>query len=73
MEDMITRLEYYYPKKEEIKTHKKIALPNAIEFYKGRKTILIAFENNVFPMAKQYSSENIHDWKENEMDLTHYS
>ena len=33
--------------------------------------ILIAFENNVFPLPKQYPSANVNDWKENEMDSTH--
>ena len=33
--------------------------------------ILIAFENNVFPLPKQYPSENMDDWKEEEMDSTH--
>ena len=33
--------------------------------------ILIAFENNVFPFPKQNPSENIHDWKEDEVDSTH--
>ena len=58
MEDMITRLEH-------------IVLLNAIEFYKGRKMILIAFKNNVFPLPKQYPSGNANDWKEDKMDSTH--
>ena len=33
--------------------------------------ILIAFENNVFPLPKQYPSGNVDDWKEDEMDSTH--
>ena len=33
--------------------------------------ILSASENNVFLLAKQYPSENIGDWKEDEMDSTH--
>ena len=53
MEDKITRLEYYNPK-----TQKESVLPNVREFYKGRKMVLIAFENNVFPLPKQYPSEN---------------
>ena len=32
--------------------------------------ILIAFENNVLPLPKQYPSENAGDWKEDEMDST---
>ena len=68
---MIAKLEYYNPKKEKFKTRKESVLLNATEFYKGRKIILIAFENNVFPLPKQYPSENIGDWKENEIDSTH--
>ena len=71
MEYIIIKLEDYKPKKKEIKTQKDVVLPNAIEFYKGRKMILIAFENNVFPLPKQYPSANVNDWKENEMDSTH--
>ena len=33
--------------------------------------ILIAFENNAFPLAKQYPPVNIGDWEEDEMDSTH--
>ena len=33
--------------------------------------ILIAFENDVFALPKQYPLENIGDWKEDEMDSTH--
>ena len=33
--------------------------------------ILVAFENGVFPLPKQYPSENTDDWKENGMDSTH--
>ena len=32
---------------------------------------LIAFENNVFQLPKQYLSENVDDWKEDEMDSTY--
>ena len=59
MENNITRLEYYNPIKKEIKTQKESVLPNAREFCKGRKMILIVFENNEFPPPKQYPSGNI--------------
>ena len=71
MEDMIIRLEYYKPNKHEIRAQTDSVLLNAKEFYKGRKMILIAFENSVFPLAKQYPSEDIGDWKEDVMDSTH--
>ena len=32
--------------------------------------ILIEFENDIFPLVKQYPLENIGDWKEDEMDST---
>ena len=40
MEDMITKLDYYSPKKEKHKTQRENILYNAREFYKGyrRKT-----------------------------------
>ena len=33
--------------------------------------ILIAFENNLTPLPKQYPSEYIGDWKKDEIDSTH--
>ena len=30
-----------------------------------------AFENNVFPLPKQYPSGNVDDWKGDEMDSAH--
>ena len=67
MEDEIKRLEDYYPKKEKFRTQKENILHNTREFYKGRKMILVAFENNVFPLPKQYPSKNADDWKEDEI------
>ena len=46
MEDIIIRLEDYNPKKEKYKTQKTSTLLNAREFCKGRRMILIVFENN---------------------------
>ena len=71
MENEIKRLKDYNKKKEKFKKQKENTLHNAREFYKGRKMILIAFENNVFPLPKQYPSKNLDDWKEHEMDSTH--
>ena len=51
MEYEIDKLEDYNPKKEKIKTQRDDVLLNAKEFYKGRKMILIAFENDAFPLA----------------------
>ena len=68
MENIIARLEYYNPKKE-IKTS---VPPTAKDFYKGRKMILIAFENNAFLLPRQYPLGTVYDCKEHEMNSTHY-
>ena len=47
-------------KKNNTKNHKK-------QVYKERKMILIAFENYIFPLRKQYSS-GVDDWEEDETD-----
>ena len=69
MEDMIRKLEYYRPSGEKYKIQTSTLL-NAKEFYKGRKMILITFENGIFPFPKQYPSES--DWKEDEMDSSEF-
>ena len=56
MENMIRRLEKYNQHKEKYKTQKASTLLNAREFQKGRKMILNACENGIFPLHKQYSS-----------------
>ena len=66
MEDRIISL-----KEEKFKTQKESVFFNAREFYKLRKMILIAFENNVFPLSKQYRLKNISDWEEDERDSTY--
>ena len=71
MENDIRRLEDYNPKREKFRTQKENTLHNAREFYKGRKMILFAFENSLYPLPKQYPSGNADDWKEDEMDSTH--
>ena len=53
MEDMIKRLENYNPCSEKYKTQKTSTLLNGKEFYKGRKMILIVFENDIFPLPKR--------------------
>ena len=68
MGDRIERLVDYNLNKEKNKTQREIVLSNAKEFYKGRKMILIAFKNGAFPLAKQYPSGNVEDWKEDELD-----
>ena len=78
MENIIRSLENYNPQKGKYKTikastlllllHKKqvlFSLPRY--FYKGRKMILSAFENCIFPLPKQYPSV-MHGWREDEID-----
>ena len=60
---MIRRLEYYNLNREKYKIEKANTLHNVREFYKGRRMIIAAFENGVFPLPKQYSS-GMHEWKE---------
>ena len=61
MEYMIKRSENYNPKSKKYKT----------QFYKGRKMILIAFENDVFPLPKQYPS-GMDDWEEDAIDSSQF-
>ena len=68
----IDRLKTYNPMKDKIVTQSDIVLSNAKELYKGRKMIVIALENDVFPLAKQYPAKNSdHGWREDEIDSTH--
>ena len=57
-------------KKEKFKEQRESVIFNAREFSKGRKMILIAFENRAFSLPKQYPS-TLHNWNEDEMDLSH--
>ena len=52
MGDMMARLDKYNPKKEQNKEQETSTFLNAREFSKGRKMILIAFENDAFPLPK---------------------
>ena len=61
MEDMNKRLENYNPNSEKYKAQKTSILLNAISFDKERKMILIALENDIFPLPKQYPSD-MDDW-----------
>ena len=68
MQSTIKRLGEYKPKKEEYEKQKTSVLSNVKEFFKGREMILIAFENGAFPLAEQYPSEDLKDWKEDETE-----
>ena len=60
---MIRSSENYNPNRDKYKVQKTRTLLNAIDFYKGRKMFLIAFENGIFPLPLQYPS-GMDEWKE---------
>ena len=63
MENVLERIIDYNPVKTLYKNQKANILLNAKEFYKGKKEVLIAFEENLFPLPKPYVfGEN--EWKE---------
>ena len=47
------------------KNQKSNILLNAREFYKGRKEVAIAFEENMFPLSKPYVFDQ-NEWKNND-------
>ena len=66
MENMLESFINYNPIKNVYKNKKVNTLLNAREFYKGRREILIAFEENMFPLPKPYVfGEN--EWKEKDI------
>ena len=63
MENMLECFVDYNPIKTAHKNQRANILLNAREFYKGRKEVLIAFEENMFPLSKPYVfGEN--EWEE---------
>ena len=54
MENVLERIIDYNPAKTLYKNQKANILLNAKEFYKGKKEVLIAFEENMFPLLKPY-------------------
>ena len=50
MENMLENVIDYNPIKDVYKNQKRNILLNAREFYNGRKEVLIAFEENMFPL-----------------------
>ena len=56
MENMIRSLDYYEPKKKrkKKKTKKIVTLFIARKLYKGRKTIIMAFQTDIFLLPCQY-------------------
>ena len=68
MEGMLENFINYNSVKDTYKNKKTNVLLNAREFYKGRREILIAFEENMFPLSKPYVfSEN--EWKEKDIPI----
>ena len=66
MENVLERIIDYNPVKTLYKNQKANILLNAKEFYKGKKEVLIAFEENLFPLPKPYVfGEN--EWKEKDL------
>ena len=66
MENMLEDFINYNAVKDTYKNQKANVNLNAREFYKGRREILIAFEENMFPLPKPYVfGEN--EWKERDL------
>ena len=65
MENMLERFINYNPVKDEYKNKKNVILLKAKEFYKGRKEVLIAFEENMFPLPRPYMFGK-NEWKESD-------
>ena len=66
MENMLEDFINYNAVKDTYKNQKANVNLNAREFYKGRREILIAFEENMFPLPKPYVfGEN--EWKEKDL------
>ena len=63
MENMLEGFIDYNPIKNVYKNKKVDNLSNAREFYKGRGEILIAFEENMFPLPKRFVFGK-NEWKE---------
>ena len=63
MENMLEKFIDCNPVKDAYKNQKSNILLNAREFYKGRKEVLIAFEENMFPLPKPYMFGK-NEWKE---------
>ena len=62
MENMLEKFIEYNPVKDNYKNQKFNILPNIKEFYKGRREVLIAFEENIFSLPKPYVFE-FFKWK----------
>ena len=68
IEDMLEIFIKYSPTKDVYKSKKVNTRLNAKEFYKGRREILIAFEENIFPLPKPYVLGK-NEWKEKDIPI----
>ena len=66
MENIFERFINYNSIKNTYKSKKVNTLLNAREFYKGRRELLIAFEENIFPLHKPYVFGK-NEWKEKDI------
>ena len=71
MENMLESFIDYNPVKKTYKDKKTNVVLYAIEFYKGRREILIAFEESIFPLPKPYVFGKT-EWKEKYIDNEKY-
>ena len=54
MENMLEKFIDYNQVQNVYKNQRNSIILNAMEFYKERKEVLIAFEENMFPLPKPY-------------------
>ena len=66
IENMLERFIDYSPIKDMYKSKNINTLSNVREFYKGRREILIAFEENIFPLPKLHLFGK-NEWKERDI------
>ena len=71
MENMFEDFINYNPVKDKYKKQKTNILLNANEFYIGRREILIAFEENMFPLPKPYVFGK-NEWEEKDFPINEY-
>ena len=63
MKNLIRNFINYNPVKDNCKNQKFIILRNIKEFFKGRREVLSAFEENIFALPKSYVFGK-NEWKE---------
>ena len=71
MEEKLENFTEYGPVIYNYKSQKFWILPNVKEFYKGRREILIALEENIFPLPKPYVFGK-NEWKEKDLHIEQF-